>query len=282
MHQKTTGRGVFGLELTGLNDDGADMQVSATPQWPTMSVTVRQGAIGSVPSWIGDDDAGVSGVSSWTHLVRQPLSAELTLSGLHHTGEVIQPFLGVAAAIASQWLGRTAFHAGAFVADNGYAIGFLGAKGAGKSTVLATMESAGVPILTDDLLVVGQRTAFAGPRCVDLRGDAAAALGIGAPLGVIGARERWRVSLPPISPETTLAGWVVPEWGDRLELTPVRPAKRLPLLVRHRALAIEPPSALDLLDLVALPCWRLVRPPRWDVANDIVAMLRSLPSASDH
>ena len=128
---------------------------------------------------------------------------------------LVHPYLAPAAAVIARWLGREPFHAGAFALDGG-AWGVLGEREAGKSSLLAWLSLQGRSVVCDDMLVVAGDTVFAGPRSVDLRRETAVRLGAGEELGMIGARERWRVGLPPIEPEVPLAGWVFLEWGDEV------------------------------------------------------------------
>lgn len=274
------GRRAYGLRLDGIGgNDAESLQVSAPTHWPSMHVVARVGSVDVGPTWVGEFDARVVGTDSASRVWREPLSVELTLTRMHGAAEVLQPFLGAAVAIASRWLGRQAFHAGAFLAASGDCLAVLGAKGAGKSTTLAMLAGAGAPVVTDDLLVLYRNVAFAGPRCIDLRRDAAGVLGVGNPLGVVGARERWRVVVPAIEPEVRLGGWILPEWGDRVEVMAVPLAQRLPLLLQHLAVVAVPPSPEDLLELAALPCWRLVRPRRWDVDDVVVSTVMSLATS---
>ena len=111
--------------------------------------------------------------------------------------ELVHPYLAPAAAVIGRWLGRESVHAGAIAVD-GRALGVVGARGAGKSSTLAGWALDGGEVLCDDLLVLDGRTTFVGPRSIDLREDAAAQLGAGEPIGVTGARERWRLRLAPI------------------------------------------------------------------------------------
>jgi hypothetical protein len=269
------------LRLDGVaGEEAAGLQVSAPSHWPRMHVVARVGSVGAGPAWVGDFDARVVGTASASRVWREPLSVELTLARAHAPAEILQPFLGAAASIASRWLGRQAFHAGAFVADSGDGVAVLGAKGAGKSSTLVVLAGAGASVITDDLLVLDRTLAFAGPRCVDLRGDAAAVLRVGKPLGVVGARERWRAVVPAIEPEVRLGGWVLPEWGEDVDVVAVPLAQRLPLLLQHLAVVAVPPSPEDLLELAALPCWRLVRPQRWDAAKEVALALMALRTSS--
>ncbi len=176
--------------------------------------------------------------------------------------EIAQPLLGSTAVAAAYWSGRHCFHAGAFVVD-GKAWAILGSKGMGKSSLLAALSLRGTQILTDDLLVVNEcHVGLAGPRSVDLRGEAAKALEVGVPLGTVGARERWRVRLGPVPPEIPIGGWVCLGWGDPA-IGSVVAEQRIEVLQRSLALRAEPrdPEAISrLMDLIVLPMCRLSRP----------------------
>ncbi len=152
------------------------------------------------PTVIGDDWAAVrtadqTGQVGGIRVDRDPLTASLTSPGGFSDDAVIHPDLGFLAAVVNRWAGREVFHAGAFLAENG-AWGVLGTREAGKSSLLGLLAAKGVPVLADDALVVEDRTAFAGPRCIDLREGAADWLQQGTDIGMVGNRRRWRVRLP--------------------------------------------------------------------------------------
>ena len=97
------------------------------------------------------------------------------------------PHLSVTAVLAARWLGRRSFHSGAFVAGDG-AWGVLGDRGQGKTSTLAWLASHGYPVVCDDILVLDGGTAFAGPRCLDLRETAARHFHMGSYIGRVGTR----------------------------------------------------------------------------------------------
>jgi hypothetical protein len=175
---------------------------------------------------------------------------------------LVHPFLAPVAVVTARWLGRESFHGGGFVAAGG-AWGVLGEKTAGKSTTLAALALAGVPVVSDDVLVLEGTTVFAGPRSVDLRPEAAAHLGAGESLGTIGTRERWRLHLPRVEPELPLRGWVSLDWGDEVTVEPLKGADRFSALVEHRGARIEPLAPSQLIALTSLPHVRFVRPRSW-------------------
>jgi hypothetical protein len=122
----------------------------------------------------------------------------------------------------------------------------------------------------DDMLAVAGRTAFAGPRCLDLRPEPARHLGLGDQCDTEGGRERWRVTLPPIGAESVLGGWVFLTWADGVKAEPVPSRDVLRRLAAGRTWRGHPPDPLRLLDLAALPAWELRRPrglPSLDLAG---------------
>jgi hypothetical protein len=99
-----------------------------------------------------------------------------------------RPLLGVVLGVLLHRRGRFTLHASA-VSIGEAAVAFIGAKGAGKSTLAAELQSRGHPLLTDDILAVdlpAMEVAPAYPQ-VKLRPDAAFALALPArhltPLG---------------------------------------------------------------------------------------------------
>lgn len=197
------------------------------------------------------------------------------------TAALIHPHLAAVAVVESHWQQRESFHAGAFVVKEGV-WGLLGEKGAGKSSMLAGLARSGVSVVCDDLLVLADLTALAGPRSIDLRGAAAHRLGIGTNMGVIGERERWRVDLDPIPAELPFRGWVELHWGDGITVRSKRGSDRLRSLIPHRGLRAQPARPEQLIHLAAMPVLELHRPPSWDSHQDAIeALLDSLTVGSE-
>lgn len=192
--------------------------------------------------------------------------------------ELVHPYLAPAAAVINRWHGRESVHAGA-LAVGGAALGVVGARGAGKSSALAWCALDGAEVLCDDLLVVDGRRAIAGPRSIDLREDAAAQLGAGEPIGVTGARERWRLHLGPVG-EGRLAGFAYLAWGPRVEVRRLGAAERLQRLVPERALRLEPARPEALLELASLPAWEISRPQSWESLPEVGRRLLELASTT--
>ncbi len=257
-------RGCYGLRLTGV-EEAAALLIEAPDAWPALAVDAVIGEAGApAADEVGDEHARIRlQTGGWIDLRREPGRAVFHLPAPHAAGELVHPYLAPAAALMARWLGRDAFHAGAVAIDGG-AWGVLGPKGAGKSTTMAWLARAGHPVLCDDLAVIAHGAVLAGPRCLDLRRETADRLGGASPLGVVGARERFRIELGAAPASVPLRGWFVLAWGDELALAPVRPAERLSLLAAQRTLGLAPARPADLLEVGSLPMLELRRPRGWD------------------
>jgi hypothetical protein len=186
--------------------------------------------------------------------------------------ELVHPHLSKAAAVFAVWTGRAAIHAGAFV-HAGRAWGVLGAREAGKSTLLARLALAGVPVVADDLLVVREDLAVhPGPRCIDLRPASAERI---ASARTVPSRQgqRSRLPLPPIDAAVPLGGWVVLEWGPDTAVERAPASELLHNLVWRRLYGLTPPRAEIMLDLTALPALRFARARDWDAEAEAIERL---------
>jgi hypothetical protein len=192
--------------------------------------------------------------------------------------EVIHPWLSRVAGMFGHWLGREVLHGGAFTAGDG-AWAVIGASEAGKSTLLAGLVGAGLDVLTDDVLVIDERLVCAGPRCIDVRPEAAVAIGADdAPAGRGGTRRRLR--LPPAPATVPLAGIVHLRWGERVEIARLPLADRIEMLRAAAWLGpMDPIGKRALLDMASLPTVELVRPRRLEHIHESVTMLVSAVSA---
>ncbi len=253
--------GAYGLRIRGVAE-AAPLLVSAPSDWPLYSVESRLGTA-SGGEFATDEQARLL-LRNGGEISIDRSAAEVVFTVPEPVSDqaLVHPYLAPAAAVIARWLGREPFHAGAFALAGG-AWGVLGEREAGKSSLLAWLSLQGRDVVCDDMLVVSGETVFAGPRSVDLRRETAERLGAGEELGVIGARERWRVVLPPVEPEVPLAGWVFLEWGEDVSVTPVEPGERLARLIHHRGVRLPPASHEALLGLAALPAWEVRRPPDW-------------------
>jgi hypothetical protein len=185
--------------------------------------------------------------------------------------ELVHPGLTAAAWLAARLRGEEVMHAGAYIHDDGAWI-VIGDHEHGKSTLLGLLLCLGVEILADDMIVVRDGNACAGPRCLDLRPEAAARLELGSP-----AREGFknRVQLAPIRAEYPIYGFVHLAWSDRLTLERLRPAERMARLLAHTG---EPPRRrpADMLALSESPHFLLSRPRDWSTATRSAELVRDV------
>jgi hypothetical protein len=262
--------GAYGFALDGL-PDAAELLVRAPSQWPSLTLQRMSGATPFAPEWVDDEHARLSlSGGGLADLRRAEGRAELYIPADTADGAIVHPYLAPVALVWSRWLGREGFHGGGIVAGDGvWAV--LGEKTAGKSTTLAWLARAGVPVFSDDVLIVDGEVVLAGPRSLDLRGEAAERLELGELMGRVGARDRWRVALDAVPAELPLRGWVTLEWGEQVAVEPIRGAERLRALLPHRGVFLEPAIPSALVRFSGLPHLRLVRPRAWD----------SLPEATD-
>jgi hypothetical protein len=226
-------------------------------------------------------DAAVPAYDVDSRLVidRQAQTASFQLSRVLRADEIVHPYLAPAAAVIGRWLGRESVHAGA-VAVDGRALGVVGTREAGKSSTLAWLALSGSTVLCDDLLVIEHARALSGPRSIDLREDAAARLGAGEPIGLTGARERWRLTLSPAPPDPELVGFVFLAWGDRVEVRSLGAAERLARLAPQRGLRLEPTRPEAILELASRPAWEISRPRRWAALPEVGARLLELAATT--
>jgi hypothetical protein len=199
------------------------------------------------------------GAAGCMEVDRSTTVARLISSPAPSDEAIVHPYLAAMAAIVTRWHRLHAFHCGG-LRVHGVAWGVLGGSAAGKSTLLGALASQGIGVISDDLLVIREGMALAGPRCVDLRGDMACALGLGEPIGIVGARERWRVRLEPVPAETPLRGWIVLAWGAEVAVRQVPAAARLPTLLEHATIVPMPVEPAALIDLAAHPMITFERP----------------------
>lgn len=272
--------GTYGLRLRGV-EAARSLLATPAPGWPTVDVSIELEADEtSAPADALAPDTARYRFTAGGHVVvqRSPRLAVFRFPDEAHVPPVrhlVHPYLCTPLATIHYWNGTPAFHGGAFIVDGGAWV-VLGAKGAGKSTLLATLGTLGVPVLTDDLAIVPDDRVLSGPRCIDLRADAAQRLGVGDNLGVVGVRERWRYRLPDGPANAPLRGWILPDWGDAHGLIKVNATERLQALLANLALRAEPPQPDILLRLTALPCYRFLRPRTWATAAGAERLLDAL------
>lgn len=274
---RTESHGVYGLRLRGLPHAPSNRLAVLDERYPLVQVE-RAAERTSGAAHFDEASARFDLYEGQGHVDvrRDPLSVRFDLSDAITDDAILHPFFALPAATVNWWLGRLSFHAGAFLTATGEAIAILGDKGAGKTTTLAALHECGSTIMADDMLVLDRDQVLAGPACIDLRRDTACWFSGSKPMGVVGARERWRLDVDQPPPRATLGGFVVPTWGERLELVPVPVERRLKLLLTSQSLLLPPRHPEAVLDLLGLPFFELRRPPGRSPLDAAVSMLRSL------
>jgi hypothetical protein len=250
------------MRVTGI-EAGAEWLGAVPDHFPALRMAYRQRAHASAAASI-DGDRAVFVLDGGRALTvdRETACATYSSPRMPLAADVVHPLLTAAAGAIGLWSGYQMFHAAAFVAE-GRVWGLMGDRESGKSTVAACLAQRGYPVVCDDLLAVRGRTALAGPRCIDLRPDAARHLGVGEQAETEGSRERWRLTLAPVDAEIVLGGWVVLTWGDAVDAVRIRPRDLIGRLAAHRTWRGVSADPVGLLDLASLPAWELRRPRGW-------------------
>lgn len=254
--------------------DSADL-VEGAAGWASVDVSVSIADSWPDRSYVGEEEAGIVLLGGgFVRLDRERRTSTILVAEMPSVDALVHPLLTSTAVVMNHWLGRTCLHAGGVVVD-GAVWALAGQRTYGKSTALAWFAREGFGVLTDDMLVVEDGAAFAGPRCLDLRDGAAARLGMGRELGKVGTRERWRVRLADVAPTYPLRGVVLLDWSDdpddlAVDRVPAREA--LPELFEHLALAV-PPAGIGMLDIAGLPTLRWTRPKSWDMLDRAARVL---------
>jgi hypothetical protein len=250
-------RGAYGLHLPDL-PDAAELLLAAPSAWIDWRI-VRLPGEGQPSEFVEDARARLRAEpDGWVDVDLASASSTFSFPTAPGDRAMVHPYLASTASVVARWQGLQSFHAGAFVAG-GRAWALLGQRGAGKSSLLAHLALGGVPVLTDDVLVVRGMLGLAGPRCIDLRHATAERLGVGEALGVVGTRERWRLRTGPVEPEVPLGGWICLEWGERTIETMV-PSHRLAAIFASLSLRVAPRDPSALMELLALPAFVLRQP----------------------
>jgi hypothetical protein len=272
-----TRRGAYGVAVTGLEAEDRVL-VAAEPSWPTVRIVSDPRAVAGGGTLLEDDMACYPDVPG-LHVTVDRSAGVACFRGAHRltSDEIVHPRLGMLGAIYAQWLdGRMAFHAGAFVSGKG-AWAVVGERHDGKSTLMAALALAGLPVLGDDTLVLDEMRCLSGVRCVDLRPDAAAHLGVRDTVVTVRRGARERLFLDGAPHEAPLAGWLFLKWADELGIRALPAPDRLARIARsqgwHRRGATDPAR---LLDLAALPAWELGRPRDWAHLPRVVGEVREL------
>jgi hypothetical protein len=196
---------------------------------------------------------------------------------------LVHPLLTIGISVLARWRGDVTLHAGAFETPSG-AWGLMGAREAGKSSILASLVERGYPVVADDLLAIQHQTVWAGPSCVDLRPDTAGRFQGAWYMGIVGGRPRFRLPALPGRPQVPLRGFFVLAWHDRPEiaLEPLPAEERLRWLYRQEYIRlVGHPDPAKLVPLIGLPAWRLTRPRDWSTTAEAADRVLAIANGSD-
>jgi hypothetical protein len=263
----TNAQGAYGFRVNGV-DPAQHLLVDVPAGWPSLTLRSRLGFDPGQPARVDQNMARLRVHDGLLEIDRRRGEAVFTGRSRPTAEALVHPHLAPVAAIAARWRRRESFHAGAVILGDG-AWAVMGAKGAGKSSLLAWLALGGHDVVTDDLLVIDEHAnALAGPRSIDLRESGARRLGVGESLGVVGARERYRVVLDAVPAAVPLRGFIRLAWGGAATVTPVPPAWRPAELAAQRAVRLVPRDPGLLVKLSALPMVELRRPCEWGRAAD--------------
>ncbi len=187
--------------------------------------------------------------------------------------EVVHPGLARVGAAFARARGGDSLHGGAVAGRHG-AWALIGAKTAGKSTLLAALARQGTPVVCDDTLVLHGDRVMAGPRCIDLRPESDR---FGPAQSVRPASPRRRISLPAIAAEHTMAGLIYLEWSDApCELVPLGRRAAMECLIALHEDVGWPSDPHTLLDLIGLRTYVLRRRPDWETLDASVSAVAQL------
>lgn len=265
--KSTVSAGAYGLQVE--LDGGEGLLGPAGADWMPWELRVDCSATGLERPPAGsayvDQNEAMNPIDGggWALVDRLAATTTFRLAAPPGAPALAHPLLSFTGAVVAWWRGHNAFHAGAFVvAQRTWAV--IGAKQAGKSSLLAALAEAGHQVLSDDLLVIRDGRCLAGPRAIDLRAEVSARFPRATPTASIAGRTRWRLPLGAVAAEAPLAGWITLGWSDRARLIELPVVERMPLVAGAFAIHLPPPDLPGLLGLAALPMLRFERPRELD------------------
>lgn len=266
--------GAYGFKINS-EVDLSRWLIKAPDPWPSIHLDVQTGQPENLP----EEDEVLEEVARFPFENGGLLTVDARSSSalLRSPNEVapdalLHPGLALVAAVFSRWRLEESFHAGAFIKD-GKAWGVCGDRGTGKSTLLATLARRGIPVISDDLLVIRNGTGLAGPRCIDLR-EGNPAIPVDAEPARYG--DRSRILLAPCPPATPMGGWILLETANDVSISSIPPHERLKELAAHRYWLLPTNAPAAFLDSAVLPMYRLGRPHDWERQDEGIDALLSI------
>jgi hypothetical protein len=274
--------GVYGFRLSSpQTGDPLPNLLEVDPSSPLVSVSWRHASTVRDIEEVEEDRVAYGFRGSTTYYVeRDPRAIRFDIPYVPSPAALVHPLLTIGVSVLARWRGDVTLHAGAFETTTG-GWGVMGAREAGKSSILASIGERGHPIVADDLLAVQSGSIWAGPTCVDLRPDTVGRFTRAVSMGIVGGRLRYRLSTVPGRAQVPLRGFFVLEWngGSDISLEPLSTQERLQWLYRQEYIRLVGfPDPSKLLPLVALPAWRLTRPRDWAATEEAVERVLELAS----
>lgn len=225
-------------------------------------MTCTVGTAGRPAEHALDDDRAVILLvgGEYVEIDRHRGTAEIHATRALDDHDVVHPYLASPAGVFAQWSGRLALHAGGVIIEDG-AWALLGEKGAGKTTMLAELHRRGYGIVADDMMVLMDGVAFAGPRCLDLRPQGPSHLQASDAVRTVRDGERTRLALPAIPGSVPFHGWIVLQDASTVEVLTVPLTERLGHLRSQLMMGVRPTHAG--LELLGHLMWAVRRPRTW-------------------
>lgn len=282
--RKRTSLGAYGFHLTFPESNVPSLDLVALDRVaaPRVEVTWRHAAPVVDVEEVGEDVVRLARrAGSGFCVSRRPPAITLDFAHRPPPESLVHPILTVPVSVLARWRGDLTLHAGAFETAAG-AWGVVGEREAGKSTILALLAERGFPVVADDLLAVADGQVWAGPHCVDLRPDVAERFESARYVGEVGGRPRYRMSTPPGRPRIPLRGIFLLDWWDApdVDLTPLDAREIISLIFRQEYIGlVGATDPVKVLDLGAVPAWRLSRPRAWAATQDAVERILEVAGA---
>lgn len=266
--------GAYGFRLScpQAGDPLPDL-IEVNPTSPHVIVTWRHASTVKDIEVVESDRVAYGSRGATTYYVeRVPRAIRFDIPYVPSPAALVHPLLTIGVSVLARWRGDVTLHAGAFETPAG-GWGVMGAREAGKSSILASIGERGYPVVADDLMAVQNGSVWAGPSCVDLRPDTVGRFTNAVPMGIVGGRPRYRLSTVPGHAQIPLRGFFVLDWNHASDISvePLSTQERLQWLYRQeyiRLVGYSDPAKL--LPLVALPAWRLTRPRDWAATEEAV------------
>jgi hypothetical protein len=266
--------GAYGFRLDYADEEGTPPNlIELDSSMPVVVVTWRHASTVRDIEEVSESRVvyGFRGATTY-YVEREPRRIGFDIPYIPPLGALVHPLLTIGISVLARWRGDVTLHAGAFETPRG-AWGLMGAREAGKSSILASIGQRGHAVVADDLLAIQAGSVWAGPSCVDLRPDSAARFPDADYLGVVGGRPRYRLPTVPGHARVPLRGFFILDWHEHpaIALEPLSSQERLHWIYRQeyiRLVGFADPEKM--VPLVALPAWRLRRPRDWEWTEEAV------------